>query len=580
MKTPISVWLFFAIAFIYQIFLSFQGFDMCDEGWCLSFYQNFFSSPQSATYNFAYYLTGLVGGTADLIFPQGGILYLRVLNTVVVMLICLVVYRMLRETVKTEYIIIGLSVVILNFNYGVLAFHHNYLTALILLGALFCLMDGLKKSSFIRIGISGFLLALAVFTRLPNILMVVLAMLIIINARNLQRPYSHALSQILYAICGFIAGVLVMYITMNLLGHWELFVESIKNIVDKGAASDSNHNIFTMLETTIITYRDVFFDILILLALFSLLIFGENRTKHSKYLRVTFRILAGIVMLVLCWRMVNVFLIYAFSFIGLYMLITNKKISHNLKLIAWGAVLILVFNPMGSDSGIGNFGNYCLWLAVPLAIQGFMALDSINRSIVLKRFNFNLSIDHRQITLFVMLFVISLSMVNLYKVSRSAYFDPGSRFDKVFALNASLADNIYTTSQRSAITNDLLDALAHYVKPGDYLFAYDNIPMVNYLTKTHPYLGTSWVWVYDSHSFEREIRKSERMVETRPVVVMQKFITIGKFSEPITDYMSEDRADDYLWNSKRTGFMNQFLNRNGYQIVWSNSYFDILLPNE
>ena len=103
--------------------------------------------------------------------------------------------------------------------------------------------------------------------------------------------------------------------------------------------------------------------------------------------------------------------------------------------------------------------------------------------------------------------------------------------------------------------------------------------MINYLTKTKPYMGNSWVWVYDSYTFERKLRQAESEIDVLPLVVQQKFETVGNFSEPIKDYMNETKEDNYLYKRDRVKAMNAFLKRNQYIVVWSNDYFDILKPN-
>ena len=115
-----------------------------------------------------------------------------------------------------------------------------------------------------------------------------------------------------------------------------------------------------------------------------------------------------------------------------------------------------------------------------------------------------------------------------------------------------------------------------YVSVGDYLLAYDNIPMLNYLTKTKPYMGMSWVWVYDSKTFESKLKQAERDIKERPIVVQQKFKTIVSFSEPENDYMSETKDESYIYKKGRVIAMNAFLKRNHYQVIWSNSHFNIL----
>ena len=48
-------WGFFCIL-LYGLLVGFQGFDLCDEGWTMTAYQQIFICPQSVEYNFLYYV--------------------------------------------------------------------------------------------------------------------------------------------------------------------------------------------------------------------------------------------------------------------------------------------------------------------------------------------------------------------------------------------------------------------------------------------------------------------------------------------------------------------------------------------
>jgi len=99
--------------------------------------------------------------------------------------------------------------------------------------------------------------------------------------------------------------------------------------------------------------------------------------------------------------------------------------------------------------------------------------------------------------------------------------------------------------------------------------------MIHFLTETKPYMYNPWVWIYDSYSFENKIRRAEKELPVLPIVVQQKFKTIQEFSEPMTDYMDERKEETNEYNKGRTISMNDFLERNEYEIVWSNAYFNI-----
>ena len=165
-----------------------------------------------------------------------------------------------------------------------------------------------------------------------------------------------------------------------------------------------------------------------------------------------------------------------------------------------------------------------------------------------------------------------------YKISKQAYFDPGSRIDKSYSIHDPRAKGIYTSQERATIINEVLPVIKKHVKKGEYLLAYDNIPMVHFLTETKPYMYIPWIWVYDSGVFEDNIKRAEESQDKLPVVLLQKFNTLGKFSEPSTNYFSIPEKDTYVFKKRRIEAMQSFLARNNYEIIWSNTHFDILKP--
>ena len=64
---------------LFHIILGVQGFDMCDEGWVLSGFQQIFNDPKSIQYLFLYYLSEYVGGVWDVLWGGCGIFGFRII---------------------------------------------------------------------------------------------------------------------------------------------------------------------------------------------------------------------------------------------------------------------------------------------------------------------------------------------------------------------------------------------------------------------------------------------------------------------------------------------------------------------
>lgn len=138
---------------------------------------------------------------------------------------------------------------------------------------------------------------------------------------------------------------------------------------------------------------------------------------------------------------------------------------------------------------------------------------------------------------------------------------------------------IFTSEERAASFNQLLTESAKYVKPDDYVLAYDCMPMYHYVTETKPYVRNSWPYLYNKDLFRDELVKAKERTKVLPVVVMQMIKTIGSGA----DWPTEPLKYDAEWterNKGRNDYLQEFLTSNGYKSVWTNGMFTILVANQ
>ena len=178
---------------------------------------------------------------------------------------------------------------------------------------------------------------------------------------------------------------------------------------------------------------------------------------------------------------------------------------------------------------------------------------------------------------FVVVFFMVFLILKRYRWSQQSYFDPGPRTNKTYSINTPLATGVFTTKERATVMNEVLDILPNYVEPNDYLFVYDKIPMIHFLTETRPYMYNSWPWIYDEVSFKKKLETAQKNRDALPVVLVQKFETIGEFSAPQLNYLATDIDETYFHNNAIAELMTEFLVENDYKIAWSNDYFNIYI---
>ncbi|OED39453.1 hypothetical protein AB832_04110 [Flavobacteriaceae bacterium (ex Bugula neritina AB1)] len=572
--------LFFLLLIGYQFFLSFQGFDVCDEGWVLTFYQQIFSAPETVEYNFLYWLTGIFGGVWYNLFPTGGIISFRILTIITTTILCIISYNILKKHVGKYQILLGLWIVLLLQDYGLIVFHHNHLSSLLSIVSIYLIINGLKNNSSILILLSGFIIGLNIFSRLPNITLTVYILLIPLYAYLTRKKIKDSIPQALIFLSGALISFVFVFIALSYLDHIDIFKKALSTLFLAGKGSDSNHNFLSLLKAYISNYRLVIQNGISILACLTFILFIFKIRIKNTLLKKVLIILSTLVTLYFL-RGIDSFSLYFLGFMGSIFVIIRKTASPEFKLIAIAAMLMMVFLPLGSDYGISNMGYYTLWLSIPIFIWSISELKTIRLHIGWNNNNQNNVVFGNNTiknSFLIVLFVYII--IKLYQVSHNAYFDPGSRFEKTTSINSIYAKGIKTTKTRAQIINEVLPALTKHTKPGDYLLAYDNLPMLHFLTDTKPYMYNSWVWVYDSFVFDTKLKKAENVTSKLPVVILQKFNTLGNFSTPQPDYMSTDKKDDYRYKKGRVIAMSSFLQRNNYKTVWSNEYFDILTPED
>lgn len=569
-KKPLALIIFVIV--IFQVLLIFQGFDVCDEGFSLTFYQQFFNDASSVEYNFVYYLSGLVGGLWYKLFPDGGIIAFRVLTVLVNTLTFYLAFKLLHKYLGFWQTVIGLFMVLFVNDFGFLAFYHNHLTSLLAVISITALFYGVFKTKNWLLVVAGVIVGINVMTRLINLSMLALILAIVYYGYLSRYKIRLVLGQMALFLMGFALGIFLNVLLLSALGHTNTMYLALESVMHLGVKDDSGHNLKTLLLTYFFQWLHVLLLALAVVSTIILSLWLIQRRSVGQWL--LYPIL--IVFLAYLIRFEGLFFINSLGLVGtVWMLLAFNRKRH-VKLLALLALIMLVVLPMGSGGGLKSSDNIALWLALPFFV--YFVLNVLqNRSYKTPLWGFQSEVGSTNNYAVTMLnvFIAVFSLVKTYSVANQAYFDPGSRFDKTYQVQNPLANHVYTTQSRAEIVNTLLDNLENYVSEDDYVLLYDNIPMVHFLTKTRPYMYNPWVWIYDGATFADKLKKAETKIDGLPIVVQQKFTTFGKFSEPRDDYMREDKINDNLFNEGRTKAMNAFLKRHHYHIVWSNPYFNI-----
>lgn len=353
---------------LFHLLLGIQGFDMCDEGWVLSGFQQIFNDPKSIQYLFLYYLSEYVGGAWDILCGGCGIFGFRVLTAICITLSSYLVYKMLRPLLNRWCILIGLFWAYLCAGYGVMVFYHDYLTTLLSVGASFFMLKALSQSDCKWIFASGLLVGINVFARLPN-LSLSLLIVCLIPYYIYRRDMSDTLRMLICGVSGFVIGVLSVISLMLISGHYNIFVQAITDGLSAADDPQSTHNISGMFFTYLVGYARVALNALLIMSVPALIWIFRRKTINKKSSRLLIGIItAGIylAMLKLCSSGTSV--LYAASTVCCIGIFLSKSRRKEYIFIATIAFINMYALPLGSDQGIENMGEYCVYISAPLTV--------------------------------------------------------------------------------------------------------------------------------------------------------------------------------------------------------------------
>jgi len=549
------------LTFIYQLILSFQGFDLCDEGDALTFYQQIFKCPSSVEFQLPRYLNGIIGGTWNIVFGFGGILSFRILTILAILITIYFTGQSLKKIIHPAMIPVAASMVLLMNNYGIMVFFHNHLTALLVAIAVCFLLRGLNENRPGYLFSAAMVCGINIFSRIPNVTLLALGLLLFIDY-SYNKNKQLLGRNILLSIAGLATGIVIMFLIMFLLGHGQLFINTVfHNLFSNGTSADGPHNLKGLLYAYLSNYQQIFIylSIFVFAIGFFPFIYRFYKRKWQK-----------IAVLILYCFIIIAFSLFAFNCekyyaIILFPLILSCYVDRRNKpiiLLNAASLIVMFCMPLGSDVGVLNMGYFSVWLPT------FAAVAHVYRFI-----RFKMQKNDTSYRLFFVVFYVLFCVYGLYVVSRNAYYDRGARWEKRYRVDNDKV-TVFTSKDKVMVMNDLLSELGKYVHKGDYLFCFESLPMIHYLTETKPYIGNPWVWGYDSNNFIRHLKQSEETIPL-PVVLRQKFQPMGGYWTAI---YTVEPSNPLATNKTVLKSFEKFLEDNRYAIVWENDLFQIYLP--
>jgi hypothetical protein len=556
----------------------FQGLDFTDQGYWLTGYQRIFQDPESVSSMMTTWLSLIIGGLVEKIGL--GAISFRIAFVIVIWMTLWLAYRFLRECFGREEILFPLFVTLVYVTkWGVNWISYNDLSALFFLGASLVLWYGLQAKNYKLIFLAGLILGVSVYLRIPNIAGVTLSLAIFYAGWLGQTKITSCLKLVFLFFGGYILGLLVILFFMHLMGHLPYFSMGVSELIKQASHSNYHHSFKTLLNLIFVHHiKSLIFAmcslcLVIVVVLLKKLAFKINFFRSNLWFLILY-ILAFVVVVQLAGylehRSNHQFALpgfcYAILLLGTFLEVRGG--SRKLALLYFIALLILFIVPLGSASGIKN-AIHGSWLALPAALLALFRI--FNRecdiSLGVNLFKNNGVFKNNLIASFIVTIIgMTILLFSLRIAYLSTYRDSESRIELKYPIDISELRGIYTSKARSKSVEEIILKLRDYVKPGDKLLAITDIPMLNYLTNTKPFLSYSWTRLMWEDQLAEELREKKDYVHY-PVVVRTKGSSMNKEWPSVTIDKSYQGGGEFL--------IREFMNLNHYQKHWENDWFEI-----
>jgi hypothetical protein len=578
--------LFFVLIIFAQVIFIFQGLDFTDSGFDADFYSRIFSDPSTVQYNFIYWFTGIIGGVWLKLFPGLGLLGLRLAGVLFTTVTFWITYDLLKKYLHTGPLRLSLFLILLFLSTSIKEINFEDITAFFFMCASWFLFTGLTREKYYMLFVAGIFISLNTFSRLPNLLGLALILAIFFSAYLNRTTIRQVISQLFVFIFGFISMSVCVIVLMKWMHHDVIFLNCLKMSGNTGGSGVNSHNLVPMLKMYMLHFGEaVSIAMVVIVALWSSSA-AWRRIRSDLPACIPFLPILKYGVLILLTALCiygakndpdfwfYLYLFYAgISLIVGFLIITGRQ-PKNLRILAAIGCIMLLVMPLGDNFDLKAIGKYALWIIVPITVDFLLTIRALSSRVVVSensRHSYEQVIDEKHMTglrnaCIYLTLIFILSITYYYP-----YFDRADRALMRYSVNNSHMHGIYTTAGRAKVINELITESGRYVKPDDYVLAYDCIPMYYYMTDTKPYMHNSWVWLYDDVVFKEELYKALRETHICPVVIMQKRSTIG-------NNWPDNHNENYRFRPEATNYINEFLKNYQYNPVWENDFFRIYIP--
>ncbi len=537
------------------------------------------------------------------IYPECGLLGLRIVWAMAMLLCALVTANLMLNHFNPTASFVGAAVSLLFVTGGVIkVLSFNSMPVLGLLVAAWLWLTACSRSGKLQAllaGAAGMVAFLATTCRVPLLIIVLLPALTIVYDRCCGVKMDGRLRATIAFLATYLGGLACFFLAVGLTG---LMSDLFSSLV--ATTSMHQHTLETMILS--LRYSSLYYllpALLILIAVFikrfnDVIVFARKHRRTIMYIVLPILIACIFIVIfdwaatykVLGWLKGDIHRLFAGPVaysrpIGLLLALaigvvladvifhifdsnSNKVASRMHRRCRLGIIAIFLSFLMilGTANEPARSIIYISWLPISMAI-GILWLW------VLERAKYLIKTSFIWLPRIAFIALLLLYACNGIAANRCPYRERPVNELAAMPTTAKL-HGILTTSKRAHIVDQLVDAVKLNSKAGDRILAYENLPMLYYLTDRLPSTNIAWL----SEIFPRSLRQSifEDMVnrDRLPKLVIRATYTTRHHSWPATK-----RPLYWKGNQQETDPIDKYI-REHYKVIQEINGFQVMVPIE
>ncbi|TPH17052.1 glycosyltransferase family 39 protein [Litorilituus lipolyticus] len=569
----IETFLFGFIVFYPWYFVG-NGVDLTDTGFWLTYYKNFFDTPESAINAFPVWFSLIIGSVTNFLLGGFGVFGFNIAQIITMYLSLYFIYRLLRSYTSKLFLLILLSVTIVFVNIDAsTVVNYDALTALFYLMAIYFIYIGLSERKNRYLLISGVVIGLNIFIRLPNLLGLILIISILYFDYISNSLNVNTVKRISWVFFGCLITVVAVLGFMKFIGHFDFYLDGLSKLLEKSRDSSQGHKVSSLLQSFISDYvyaikEGAFLTLCLLLIAWCCQVCAFKKVLFSIVVFLTSVLIALYLM-----KISNIFDNHNYYYLdkgifGVYyillgfVLFKTSKSMPDFSTIALLSLLITVLIPLGSNTSLRKAISG-MYIGLPVILIYLNLVKSLNVRLIILN---NSTVKYLRICLLSSIAIFSLITSTLYFAS---YCDSRKKHQMLTSIEHPLLKFKYTTPQRADVLTNVLNALKSIEKNYEYMFTFGRIPLLQYLSDKKQYIDNPNPLFESSNKIEIKLKEASE-VKSLPIVVSAKTDTSRKEWPVESNRVSSNPAMNDV--------IQQFLEKNNYVIYWESDDFKILVP--